>query len=63
MIDPQVFPFVTAKLHRLEVLRFEEGSPIPQRNDIQTVLFIRGRVQKNGAGGSVFLVEFELFWF
>lgn len=35
------FPFVTAKLHRLGGLRFEEGSPIPQGNHVQTVLFKR----------------------
>ena len=34
-----VFPFVTAKLHRLGVLHSEQGSHIPQGNDIQTVLF------------------------
>jgi len=41
-----VFPFVTAKLNRLGVLHLEQGSPIPQGNDIQIVLFKEGECNK-----------------
>lgn len=41
-----VFPFVTAKLHRLGVLRLKQSSYIPQGNDIQIVLFKEGECNK-----------------
>ena len=58
-----VFPFVTAKLHRLGVLHLEQGSHIPQGNNIQTVLFKEGECNKKRSWGLRFLIKFELFWF
>ena len=58
-----VFPFVTAKLNRLGVLHLEQGSSIPQGNEIQTVLFKGGSAIKKRSWRLRFLFEFELLWF
>ena len=39
-------PFVIAKLHRFGILHLEQGSHIPQGNNIQTVLFKEGECNK-----------------
>ena len=66
MIDPQVFPFVTAKLHRLGDSAFGAGFTYPNQVTYTNRPFLeRGAdgKQKNGAGWLRFLVKFKLFWF
>ena len=44
----------------------EQGSHIPQGNEIQTVLFKREELSernKKRSWEALFLVEFKLFWF
>lgn len=66
MIDPQVCPFVTAKIHRLEGAAYGAGFTYPNKVTYTNRPFLeRGAdgKQKNGAGRLRFLVKFKLFWF
>lgn len=63
MIDPQVFPFVTAKLHGLGILPLEEDSPIPSKMTYTNRSFYKRESAKKRSWRLRFLVEFKLFWF
>ena len=64
MIDPQVFPFVTAKPPRLEGAAYD-NSHIPIKLTYTNRPFLERGVdgkQKRSAGLR-FLIELKLFWF